>query len=501
MNLHQLDFEETKLFSPIFLDYIANKNDLRPFYAYRPDINSFGEAIANRNFDDSKRPDLVGALQSQYQGLEMSAALSHNITQLSAHNTFTITTGHQLNIFTGPLYFIYKIVATINAARQLNKQYPQQHIVPVYWMATEDHDFEEINHINLFGKKHVWESEEQGPVGKFKTSSLREMLSTIEGLPDFVTKAYTSQQDLAAATRYLVNQLFGEQGLVVLDANDKHLKAHFRHIIKDDLVAHSAHRHATASSERLEDKGYKNQIFPRPINLFYMEPGVRERIEEHNGNYQVLNSAVAWSKTEIESIIAEKPEKFSPNVVLRPVYQETILPNLAYIGGPAELAYWLQLKSVFDHFQLPFPVLLPRSFALIVPKAISTKLLKLELEVKDVFDDFDSLKEKVLYKDREPQHDLSSEIAEIENIFRKIVSKAANIDKSMEGYVLSEHAKVEKEMLNMQKRLKKAEEQREEIQIKQLQSILAKLFPNGHPQEREDNFLNFSSTILSLFWS
>ena len=194
---------------------------------------------------------------------------------------------------------------------------------------------------------------------------------------------------------------------------------------------------------------------------------------------------------EIDSLIDEHPEKFSPNVVLRPVYQETILPNLAYIGGPAEVSYWLQLKDVFDHFKTPFPVLFPRSFVMIITKAIGKKMDKLQLSKQGIFENFSTIKENVLYKNTEKVHDLSNELSDIENVFNSIKSKVGELDKSLEGFVMSEYKKVEKGVENIQKRLKKAEEQKAEVSIKQIENILEKLFPGGNPQEREDNFLNF----------
>ena len=491
MKLHQIDFEETKRFSSIFLDYINNKKELQSHYTYRPEIASFKDAISNRNFDNTKRPVLVQALQEQYKSIRSHELVKDNIESLAEENTFTVTTGHQLNIFTGPLFFIYKIVATINMAKMLKKEYPSYHFVPIYWMASEDHDFEEINNFRLFGKKYSWETNQKGPVGKFDPKSMKNLLDEISEKPDFITSGYLDQNNLAEATRYIVHHLFGDQGLVILDANDHQLKKEFKHIIKDDLFNHSAHKQADKCTDKLEKLGYKSQLFPRPINLFYMEDTLRERIEEQAGKYHVLNTSIVLSKEEITDLVDNAPEKFSPNVVLRPVYQEVILPNLAYIGGPAEVAYWLQLKDGFDHFQIPFPVLFPRSFAMIIPKSIKKKMDKLALEANSMFEDFDVLKAQILYKDTEPLHDLSGQINEIENTFKSIQAKAQELDKSLEGFVQSEYKKIEKGVENIQKRLKRAEEQKEEVNIKQLESILDKLFPDGNPQEREDNFLNF----------
>ncbi|MCK5699700.1 MAG: bacillithiol biosynthesis BshC, partial [Cyclobacteriaceae bacterium] len=307
MNLHQFDFEETKRFSSIFLDYINNSKELQDYYSYRPEIESFEKAIANRNFDDSKRPTLVNSIKNGYSNLISHEAVSSNIELLNQKNTYTITTGHQLNIFTGPLFFIYKIVATINMAKMLKEKYPSNNFVPVYWMASEDHDFEEINNFKLFGKKYVWETTQKGPVGRFETATMKSVLDEISEKPELFTNGYLNQNNLADATRYIVNELFGEFGLVIVDADEKDLKTEFRSIIKDDIFNNNAHALAQNTTKQLEDLGHKSQIYPRPINFFFMEDCIRERIEETEGNYVVLNTSKILTREEMEALIDEHP--------------------------------------------------------------------------------------------------------------------------------------------------------------------------------------------------
>lgn len=491
MNLHQIDFEETKRFSSLFLDYIQNQTKLREFYNHQPDINSFEKAIEERGFNHEKRKVLADVIQDQYLGFPTPEIVSERIDSLPDANTFTLTTGHQLNIFTGPLFFIYKIVAVINMSKALKQRFPKYNFVPVYWMASEDHDFEEINNFNLFGKKYTWESDQSGPVGRFSTETMAALLDELPEKPDFCADGYLKQKNLADATRYIVNHLFGKHGLVILDADDALLKKELTSIIKDDLFNNMPHEVTQKTTSELDALGYKTQIFPRPINFFYMEDGLRQRIEKVDGKFMVLNTDKSFTKEEIETLIDEHPERFSPNVVLRPVYQEVILPNLAYVGGPAEVVYWLQLKGVFDHFQVPYPILFPRLFGLIISKTITKKMDKLHISNHDIFEDFDALKEKLLYADSEPAHILDEQLNALEQVFTAIQQKAVEVDKSLEGFIASEHKKVEKGVINIQKRLKRAEEQKEEVKLNQLRGILEKLFPEGHPQEREDNFLNF----------
>lgn len=491
MNLQQIEFEETGRFSSIFLDYIKNKSSLRPFFNQFPSPDNFKILIEQRNFDNAKRSSLVKELENQYSSFTVTDAVDRNIQLLAKDTTFTITTGHQLNILTGPLFFIYKIITAINLARELKEKYPAYNFVPVYWMASEDHDFDEISSIRLFGKDYRWEYEGKGPVGKMPTGSLKALLQEIPDLPQFISDCYVNAENLSDAMRKLVHELFGEYGLLIIDADKKSLKSQFRPVISDDIMHHTANRLTEETTRRLEQLGYNGQIFPREVNFFYMEEGLRERIVQEGGNYKVMNTSLVFSKAEMQKLIDTSPEKFSPNVVLRPLYQETILPNIVYVGGPAEVAYWLQLKAVFDHYEMPFPALVPRLFAMIISKVIFGRMEKNQISVHDLFSDMESLKSRIIHSGAEEPVDLTDELGQLQQLFDSVRGKAAQCDKTLEGFVMSEYVKAEKSIEHIQKRIKKAEEQKHEIAINQVRGILEKLFPNGSPQEREDNFLNF----------
>ncbi|MEO1653810.1 MAG: bacillithiol biosynthesis cysteine-adding enzyme BshC, partial [Bacteroidota bacterium] len=334
MNFTSLDLHQTNSFSEIFLDYLSDHEKLRSFYKYRPHLSSFGELIPLKGeaFPASHREVLVEALKEQYQGID-SAPLAE-IERLAEAKTFTVTTGHQLNLFTGPLYFIYKIITTIKLAQELREAYPDYHFVPLYWMATEDHDFEEINHFYLFNKKIQWESSQKGAVGRFKLDGMAAIFEQLrDRLPQFEA-AYLQADDLSQATIQLVNSLFQEENLVILDADRPSLKALFKDVIQDDLFQGSAQQKVIASSEALEKLGYKSQIFPREINFFYLEEQLRSRLIAQEGGFGVQNEDLSFTEAEVKELLDKHPERFSPNVVLRPLYQEVILPNLAHQCRP-----------------------------------------------------------------------------------------------------------------------------------------------------------------------
>ena len=491
MELKKLTFEETNNFSSLFLDYLSQKPELSEFYDQFPTKEGILKVLENRSFPATSRKTLYNSLKAQYQNTEISEKVKANLDLLQKENTFTITTGHQLNIFTGPLYYIYKLVTIINTAKQLKETYPEHNFVPVYWMATEDHDFDEISYFNLFGKKYIWETDQKGAVGKFSTDAISKILEEMPEDSAIFKNAYGNAGNLADAVRSYVNELFGDEGLLIIDPDDKALKSLFKEEISSDLFTHDPQKQAQQNSDQLEKLGYKSQVFPREINFFYMKGDVRERIEQDGEGFKVLNTDIRFSASEMQQLIDGEPEVFSPNVILRPLFQETILPNLAYIGGPSELVYWLQLKGIFSHFKTSFPVLMPRNFALVVNTASQKKMDKIGLSVEQLFFDSHTIKQNYVTSASENEFNLNVEKEQIVSFYEQLKQKAAQIDGSLEGFIGAESAKTIKNLDNIEKRLRKSEERKHETALNQIEGIKNKLFPGGGLQERHDNFLNF----------
>ena len=490
MKKQAIRLEETGYFSKLFLDYLQTKEQLSSFYSLPPTIESFASQIQNRKFDQGKRSILHEALTNQYKDISNKAEAEANIGRLQNSNCYTVTTGHQLNIFGGPLYFIYKIVTVINLAKKLNDLYPECDFVPVFWMASEDHDLEEINNFSLFNKKHTWETSQKGAVGRMNLEGIENIFSQIsEKLPLF-EEAY-KWSSLSNATRFFVNELFGKHGLVVVDGDDKSLKTLFKEVVKTELTEQVSFRCIAESSAKLSALGYNLQVNPREINLFYLEHGLRERIVLEGQKYRVLNTELEFTKDDLLKLVDDAPERFSPNVVLRPLYQETILPNLTYTGGPAESDYWLQLKSMFDFYKVPFPIIIPRNFVLYLNKVNEKKLKKAGITERELFLSISDLKQAVLKRISGEEISLDQQLSQLDEVFDAIITKAIKVDGSLEGYVKAEKQKTLKSFDEILKRLKKAEEKKNEDVIRQAEGIKDKLFPNGSLQERHDNFLNF----------
>jgi bacillithiol biosynthesis cysteine-adding enzyme BshC len=508
MDVDCISYKETGFFSPTVIDYLDDKPELKPFYSYRPTLEGFAEFLKNKKVV-ADRELLADTIDDQYQLIEQYARIwdpefavpqpvQQNIQSLRSPNTYTITTGHQLNIFAGPLYFIYKIVTAIKLTQQLKAQFPDKNFVPVYWMASEDHDFAEINYTTIGGKKVHWWHEATGATGRIHPETMRQALNQYKGvlgmehyapeLATIVETAYTRFDRLADATRYMVNALFGRYGLVIIDADNNRLKQQFASIIEQDIIGQNSFKNITATNEELVKLGVHIQVNPREINFFYMKGSLRERLVFEDNVYKVLNTEISFTEAKLKQAIVSNPERFSPNVVMRPLYQECILPNIAYIGGGAEVVYWLELKSNFEHYKIDFPILILRNSGLVVRKESAAKIKRMELAPADLFKPTDILKNYWIKKHSDHNLSLQTEWAELTGIFDKLKHRAAKIDPTLGPSTEAVQARLKKALDNLEKKLVRSEKQNYHTRLEQIEQIKAELFPKDSLQERNENF-------------
>jgi len=511
MDVTCISYKDTGYFSPTVIDYLDDLPELRKFYSYRPTLEGFAQLLQNKKII-ADREVLVNVLKKQYGFLSGQskasptggdlpagqAGLEGAIELLKSPDTYTVTTGHQLNIFAGPLYFIYKIVTTIKLARQLKAQFPDKNFVPVYWMASEDHDFAEINYTTIGGKKVHWWYEASGATGRLNPDTIRQALNQYKGvlgieghapeLAAIVETAYTKFDKLADATRYMVDALFGQYGLVIIDADAPSLKKHFAPLMERDIIGQNSFKNITATNEELQQLGVHIQVNPREINFFYLQDRLRERLVFEDNKYKVLNTEISFSEAGLKQEIADHPERFSPNVVMRPLYQEYILPNIAYIGGGAEIVYWLELKSNFEHYQVDFPVLILRNSGLVIRKETAAKIKRMEMAVADLFKPTDALKSAWIKKHSGHTLTLQEEWCELQLVFEKIKSRAAKIDLTLAPSTEAVQARLKKAIDNLEKKLVKAEKANYHTRLEQIGQIKNELFPKDSLQERQENF-------------
>ena len=463
LNNTNIPFSQTKLLPPIITDLLKQ-----------------GELNFNKKTD---RKLLVSKLNEQYSSFEVHEKVRTNIDSLLDENTFTVTTGHQLCLLGGPAYFIYKIVSTIKACELYAAKYPSKKFVPVFWLASEDHDFEEVNHLYLFGKKVEWKTMQTGAVGRMKMQGFTEVFSELESIveiPEFLSSSWSSMSStssLSSFTKTWLNKLFASYGLIIIDADDQDLKRSFSPIIEKEFSEKVGKREVEKANAFLAEK-YKLQVNPRDINFFKLEDGKRELFIPEN--------SADWKE-----LLISNPEKFSPNVIYRPLYQEFILPNVAYVGGPNELAYWFQLPGVFAAHQIMYPQLVLRDSFLVLNSNQQKMLNALSFSIEDILESADTLKSKFLSSKMEIS-DVQYQTT-LQQLFDELKKEVAKIDTTLEGAVDAEKVKTSKSIENLFARIKKAEKARHEIDLNKIDKLKNQLFPDGVFQERRVNFMEFYS--------
>lgn len=490
-----IPYGDTGFFGKLILDYLNDDSFLKPFYNRRPVLDSFEAQMAEKKKSYHHREALVSALNGQYGRAKLPIK---NISALADENAFTITTGHQVCLFTGPLYFIYKIVSVINTCRKLKEKHPSQTFVPVFWMATEDHDFEEANHFITPKGKIEWESGQGGAVGQMKTVEMEEVLESIKSvlgigyrsaeLYKLFENAYVKHNNIADATRYLVHQLFGKYGVVVVDGDDAALKSLVNPLFEREVLEGLSYEKVSETSAPLAQQ-YKQQVTPRELNLFYLDDQFRDRlVKTEEGRYEVLHSTFSFTEEKLLEAMKSSPEKFSPNVILRPLYQEAILPNLAYIGGGGELAYWFQLKDMFDAFGIPFPVLMLRNSAGLLTEENVQAMKDAGYDYSDLFSSSLEMTNLMVEAEEGKNLSLNEEWVKMQALFSELENKLGEMDQTLRDSVKSGEARTHRVVTNLEKKWQRAARKKHENSIEKFEKLKSDFIVNGGLQERVYNY-------------
>ncbi|MDP4247846.1 MAG: bacillithiol biosynthesis cysteine-adding enzyme BshC [Bacteroidota bacterium] len=493
-----LSYRQTGYFSKIITDYLDQADTLRPFYEHPANAGGIMASIKARQGFRVNRPALVDRLRRQYEGVHAAAPVQRNIEALLDEEVFTVCTAHQPAIFTGSLYFIYKILHCIRLATKLGEDHPGKRFVPVFYMGSEDADLEELGKVYLHGEKLEWDTKQKGAVGRMSTKGLEPLFHRIEGelsvqpfgaeLVGILREAYLESPDIQTATFRLLHHLFSDYGLVVLNADDVELKRLMIPVFEDDLFRNIPSRIVEETTRALSQH-VKVQANPRMINLFYLKDDLRGRIEKRDGVFYVHESSIVFSEEELREELHRHPERFSPNVILRGLFQETLLPNIAFIGGGGETAYWLELKDLFRHYGVPYPVLVMRNSFLLVEAQWTEKLERAGLSAIDVFRAEDELMNELVKRQSTLQLSLEKEIGEAQSYYTRLKQVSAAVDPTLVQHVDALETKALEPVRELEKKLLKAEKRKFKDQQRQIHAIQTSLFPLNSLQERVDNFM------------
>ena len=470
--------------------------EIPQFTAYKFSLKNALLAAEKKSlsFSDEQRKTLVEVLQRQMAGENLSEKQQQNISALLYKDTFTITTGHQLNLFTGPTFFIYKILQTIKTAEFLS-QNSEKKFIPVFWMATEDHDFEEINYFKTPQNVYQIKGNAGGAVGRiviednsFIAEFENEFKDDVFGtqLILLMKKAYQKGNTLAQATRILVQELFSEYGLLIIDGDDAALKAEMAEIFAEELQNEVTFHFSKSNIDFLSQKYGKVQVNPREINLFYLSE-TRDRILKKEEAFEIADKGITLNDQQL----SEDWTKISPNALMRPVFQEKVLPNIAYIGGNAEIMYWLELPKVFERFKVDFPLLIPRNSMLFLPTKTFGKIEKSDLQLESFFGDFQAKLNEKLVETSPLLETLNDQETLLKEQFELLKDQSSLTDKTFRNLVEAEETRQLKSFARMKKRLLRAEKIKQADRLEFLQKLYLEIHPSGNWQERVLNFSSF----------
>ena len=496
-----IPYNQTGYFSKIVTDYLSHNNLLEGFYQHQPDLPGVKDAISLRKDFNTNRQLLLEQLQNQYLNIQTSDLVKNNIIALQSENTFTVCTAHQPNIFTGHLYFIYKIIHVIKIAETLNKELPENKFVPVFYMGSEDADIKELGEIFINGENYNWDTKQTGAVGRMLVDDeLLLIIKKIKGqiviesfgkeIIELIETCYVKGRTIQDACFYLVNELFSNYGLIVLQPDNAAFKKQMSTVFQEDIFSHIPYEIVNATTEKLS-KNYSIQAQPREINLFYLKDNIRERIVLQNSKFKILNTKLEFTEDELKTELINYPERFSPNVILRALYQETILPNILFVGGGGELAYWLELRDMFQHYKVPYPVLVLRNSFLLVNGKTGALIRKLSLYKSDIFKSEEEQIKSLVNNKSIHQLSLQKQKQQIELIYNEINSAAKEIDTTLIKHVEALHSQHLNKLEKLERKFLKAEKKRFESEKNQIHKISSNLFPGNNLQERVENFIPF----------
>jgi bacillithiol biosynthesis cysteine-adding enzyme BshC len=497
MECTRIGYAATRRFTRLVEEHAGGDAFLDAFRSFPPTLDGLRAAAQQRSFPAASRTVLVEALRRQYRESEPMAAVERNLALLARPDALAVTTGHQLCLFTGPLYVPFKLLNAIRLARTLSDDLGRP-VVPVFWMATEDHDRAEIDHAWLGERQVHWPGAAAGAVGRLPLEGIAPVVeqactllgsgSEAEALGRLLRECYQPGRTLADATRRFVHALFGRFGLLILDGDDPALKALFAPVMREELLNGITEQAVRYANERLAVR-HAVQAHARPINLFHLRPGHRARIERDGDGYQVLHGGPRFDLDGLLAELEQHPERFSPNVLMRPLYQETILPGIAYIGGGGELAYWMQLKWLFQAVRLPMPAVLLRTSAAFLTAKHDRQRRELGLALEDLFLPAHALMDRVAHAASGRSSALPQERALLASLSASIRARATAIDPTLGPSIDAAAVRMQRILAQAEARMARALRRREAVHLGRVQAMLDALFPGGGLQERRHGIL------------
>lgn len=489
-----ISYEATKRFSKLVIQYLKQDASLKPFISDFPSKDALAEAIQQKKQQERPRQALIETIRAQYAAFNASNAIEPLLERLRQPNCFTITTAHQPNLLGGPLYFLYKIIHAIKLTTYCREQFPEYDFLPVFWLGSEDADLDELGHLYIETEQKTWKTNQTGAVGRMQIdSSCIELRDTIcaelevkphgSWLKNLLQDCYTQHRTVAQATQAFVHHLLGSHDLLVLDPDHPTTKQLFVPVMERELNDHFSATEVTKTAQRFPPE-LTAQDLGRSINLFYLQAQRRDRIEQVDHYFLRFPTDAPQSIASIREELHAHPERFSPNVVLRPVYQESILPNIAFIGGGGELAYWMQLKDVFDAAAVTFPILVLRHSLLLIDEKARGWMEHFGLKGEALFQDRAAFQKNWVIKHTPGNLQLEAIRIELRELYGKAAMQAAAQDPTLQEHTQRLATQAEKKLIALEKKMYRAAKRKLDADIRKMDRLSQKLFPLNNLQER-----------------
>ncbi len=503
-------------FSRLFVDYVTDYQYVRQFYNGNPKEPSDWRRVLKQVLDKKiDRSAISKILSRQNRDFHCGVRTLANIDFLRDDNCAAVVTGQQVGLFTGPLYTIYKAITAVKLAARLGEQFPENKFVPIFWIAGEDHDFEEVSSVSLFNGageltrfeyKPSKEGSESnyGAVGEIELDesivdlfkSAADALVPTEFKPkvlELFETAYQKGMTFNRAFVHLMNVLFEDSGLIFLNSNDAELKKILQPVFKKELASTPKTCQLVIDQSAIIERQYHAQVKPRPINLFLFHERGRYPIEPHPDGYFLKGTRQHFSKQEMDTLVETKPELFSPNVVLRPLCQDTLLPTIAYVAGPSELAYFGQFRTLYDEFGLPQPIIYPRASVTIVEEKVEKVLERFSLEATDMFGDLEFLKQQVAEQisDLKAEEFFTSSWNSIRESLDQLKPALQSIDPTLLPALGHTLDKLHSHLEALKGKTIAAQKRQHEVALRQIEKAGMNLFPSSDFQERQLNVLYY----------
>ncbi|HRN26472.1 MAG: bacillithiol biosynthesis cysteine-adding enzyme BshC [Ignavibacteriaceae bacterium] len=512
-----INFSDIPKHHNLFLDYLYEfenvaeyfKHDFRNKDGYLPLFKDIVESKKNKSFVISP------ILKNQYSSFNnISEKTLRNISSLDDAKTIAVVTGQQLGILGGPLYTLYKIITTIRLANQLSERYEEYNFIPVFWMEADDHDFNEVRSVNLFDnenqvinigyKEQISDDDSKQSMGKINfDESLNDFLNQFENSlrdTDFkndlllkIKECYKVGISFKQSFKQLLFWLFDEYGVVIFDPQDAEVKALLKPIFTKEVNDFSIQTQKLIQTSAKLEEDYHAQVKVKPVNLFYHTDDGRYSIEPVEGIFKLRRKRKQFTKEEILNEIENAPERFSPNVLLRPICQDYLLPTGFYIAGPSEISYFAQVTPLYNFYKIVTPIVYPRSSVTIMEKNVESAMDKYDLTLTDIFLGLDELKEKVIagLSENNIEKAFEDSVNEIDLTFDKLKENLFAIDKTLVDSSLRYRERVLSSINELKSKATKAQENKHETTIRQLTRLSNLLYPLENLQEREINFTYF----------